>query len=44
MYSIYADLRDKKGLKDVEVARELGFHSAFFLNGRKAKVHPNMTS
>lgn len=40
MYSIYADLRDKKGLKDVEVARNLGFHSAFFSEWKKGKSAP----
>lgn len=40
MYSIYAELRDKKGLKDVDVARDLGFHSAFFSEWKKGKSTP----
>lgn len=40
MYSVYTDLRDKKGLKDADVARALGFHSAFFAEWKKGKSTP----
>lgn len=40
MFSVYADLRDKKGLKDVDVARDLGFHSAFFSEWKRGKSTP----
>lgn len=40
MYSIYAELRDKAGLKDVDVARKLGLHSAFFSEWKRGKSTP----
>ncbi len=40
MYSVYAELRDKKGVKDIEIARELGFPASTFSDWKKGKSTP----
>lgn len=40
MYSIYAELRDKKGVKDSEVARTLKFPPSTFSDWKKGKSTP----
>ena len=40
MYSVYADLRDKKGVKDMDVSRALGFHPSVISDWKRGKATP----
>jgi len=40
MYSVYADLRDKKGLKDMDVSKILGFHPSVISDWKRGKSTP----
>lgn len=40
MYSVYAELRDKMGVKDSDVARTLGFPPSTFSDWKKGKSSP----
>lgn len=40
MYSVYADLRDKMGVKDMDVSRALGFHPSVISDWKRGKANP----
>lgn len=40
MYSVYADLRDKMGLKDMDVSKMLGFHPSVISDWKRGKSVP----
>lgn len=40
MYSVYADLRDKMGVKDMDVSRALGFHPSVISDWKRGKATP----
>lgn len=40
MYSVYAELRDNKGVRDSDVAKELGFPPSTFSDWKKGKSTP----
>ena len=40
MYSVYADLRDKKGLRDMDVSKALGFHPSVISDWKRGKATP----
>lgn len=40
MYSVYAELRDKMGVKDIDVSRALGFHPSVISDWKRGKASP----
>lgn len=40
MYSVYAELRDKMGVKDMDVSRALGFHPSVISDWKRGKASP----
>jgi len=40
MYSVYAELRDALGAKDVEISRALGFHPSVISDWKRGKATP----